>query len=70
VQVRCGETFDFFDYLFIKYDTLIQGLVIEKEVWKHNQKTSHFQQHIKLIFKSVFNEVFTFIALQTKIWKK
>jgi len=25
-------------------------------------KTTHFQQHLKLILKSVFNEVFTFIS--------
>jgi len=29
--------------------------------------TSDFQQHFKLIFESVFNDVFTFIALQRKL---
>ena len=42
----------------------------KRSVIKRTWKTSHFQQHFKLIFKSGFNEVFTFIALQTKIWKK
>jgi len=29
-------------------------------------RTSHFQQDFNLIFQSVFNDVLTFIALQTK----
>jgi len=33
------------------------------------KKSSHFQQHFKLVLKSVLNEVFTFIALQTKTWE-
>jgi len=41
----------------------MQGCSAKKE---RTQKTSHFQQRFKLIFKSVFNEVFTFITLQTK----
>ena len=28
-----------------------------------------FQKHFKLIFKSVFNEVFTFVSLQTKTFR-
>jgi len=44
--------------------------VLKKEVWERTQKADHFQQYFKLIFKSVFNEVLTFIALQMKTWKK
>jgi len=38
-------------------------------MWGRTKKSSHFQQHVKLIFKSVFNEVFIFITLQTKTEK-
>ena len=34
-----------------------------KNVWECMQKTTHFQQHFKLIVKSVFNEISTFITL-------
>jgi len=40
------------------------GVVLKKEVWQRNKTTSHVQQHFKLIYKSVFNEVFTFISVQ------
>ena len=33
-------------------------------------KTGHFQQNLKLIFQSVFNEILTFITLRTKTWKR
>jgi len=45
---------------------MIRGAVLKTEVYERTQKASHFQQHFKLILKSVFNEVFTFITLQTK----
>jgi len=34
--------------------------------WGRHLKTSNLQQHIKLLLESSFDEVFTFIALQTK----
>jgi len=40
--------------------------VLRKEVWKRTQKCRDFQQHFKLIFKPVFNEVFTFIHYKQK----
>jgi len=43
-----------------------------KQVWKLEAylKTSHFEQHIKLVLISTFNGVFIFISLQTKTRKK
>ena len=46
-----------------------QGVGLKEKVWNAH-KTSDFQQHFKLIFELVFNDVFTFIALQRKAWKK
>jgi len=39
------------------------GYSAKKEVWERTQKISRLQQHFKLVFKSVLNRVFTFIAL-------
>jgi len=33
-------------------------------MWERTHKTNHSQQHFKLIFKSVVDEVLTFITLQ------
>jgi len=58
-------------YLRWQWSWWHKGVVLKK-VWKRTWKTSSFQQHFKLIFESVFNDVglFTFIALQTKTLKK
>jgi len=42
---------------------------LKKEMRVRHRKNSHSQQQLKLIFKSAFNEVFTFIAQQTKTWE-
>jgi len=49
---------------------MTRGAVLKIEVRKRTQETSHFQQYFKLIFKSVFNEVCTFITPHMKTWKK
>jgi len=40
-------------------------------MWERTHKTNHSQQHFKLIFKSVVDEVLTFITLQNtkKVWE-
>ena len=43
--------------------------MLQKEVWERTQKTSHFQHNFKLIFKSMFNDVFTFSTLRPN-WEK
>ena len=48
----------------------VQGVVLKREVCERTWKTRHFEQDFRLIFKWIFNEVLTFIALQTKTWKK
>jgi len=47
----------------------VRGVVLKKEVRERTYKTSHFQQHCKLILNQYFNDVFTFIALQTENMK-
>jgi len=52
----------------LNYFRLTQGCSAKIRSVGTHANTSHFQQHVNLIFKSVFNEVFTFIALRTKTW--
>jgi len=55
---------------FVWLTVVLWGVELKKKCGERTQKTSHLQQHFNLSFKSVFNEVFTFIALQTKNMKK
>jgi len=42
--------------------------MLEKEIWEPTQKTSHFQQHFKLIFKSVGYLMKYSLSLHYKLW--
>jgi len=49
-----------------RYDSYGLEFCAKKDVKEHNQKSYHVQQHFKLIFKLGFNEILTFIRIQTK----
>jgi len=60
------KTYDICNKYICNSQNRNMGVVLKRST----QKASHFQQHVKLIFKSLFDEVFTFIKLQTKTLKK
>jgi len=47
-----------------------QGCSVKRSVGTHQKKLAILNSTLTSIFKSVFNEVFTFFTLQTKTWNK